>query len=554
MRRVASWRGAGIAPRHIPPASPRRPTRAPRAAASAGDSGAPTFLAGSFLDSPLFDNKQLAQREVLRAFFCSTSTAEQAGILATAAARGPDILDTSTCLDLLCHAAEMQIKGLAEADAEAKGAVLRSIVSRLEPALPGLAPPQLGALLWSLAVAGQAADWTDALLDGVAARELERGHMRSYSTKARERARELRERAGEQELSSIMFALGRLVCAHDPGVQAYASALVGELVARLEGQPYVRGALSSTDMADLASAAARLYGARGGAAALGQPDAAAAAPPQPAAPALAAAAEAPAAGAPAAAAEVPEAVDAMLRVLGSEVRRQLANKNSLVSPFTPSDLVRFLQSYAALGHRSSPAMLDVLSSWVVQRIRSKHMNAVSRPRDLAGLLEAYADLGHASVAVPELLAAAGEQLRRLAATQHDRLAAERGPAAAAQGEGAAPPAAAAGAPAAAPLQQEELLPLEHYNSILASHLRLGYAPPPLLLHALAPAVVRQLPASVPADAAQHLHLLSHVPGCAPGRGVVGMLLARAEGGGPGALAAEGLAQARADAARLGWRA
>lgn len=55
-------------------------------------------------------------------------------------------------------------------------------------------------------------------------------------------------------------------------------------------------------------------------------------------------------------------------------------------------------------------MLDAAAGFVVRRIRSRHLNAVSRAEDLASLLHAYAALGHNSVAVPELLAAVGEQV------------------------------------------------------------------------------------------------------------------------------------------------
>ena len=176
----------------------------------------------------------------------------------------------------------------------------------------------------------------------------------------------------------------------------------------------------------------------------------------------------------------------------------------------------------------------------------------------AGLLEAFADLGHNSVAVPELLSAVGDQVRRSAAAAQEQeqqdaaaagaVAAAAAAEAAALGAGSAaasPPAAPAAWPAAgaavapAPAQQQaqqqqppqpqpgraEALQLAGVNSLLASHLRLGYAPPPLLLHSLAPQIRRQLAAgacSAP-EAARLLRLLAAVP-LNPGAGLVAALL------------------------------
>lgn len=161
---------------------------------------------------------------------------------------------------------------------------------------------------------------------------------------------------------------------------------------------------------------------------------------------------------------------------------------------------------------------------------------------LSGLLEAYADLEHSSVAVPDLLAAVGEQVRQAATAQ---LQEQREAAAAADAAAAAAAAAAAGggaaggaaAPAAtaAPLPQQAVqqpqrsvkgFALPAINSLLASHLRLGYHPPPLLLQCLAPQIRRQLPHSSAADAATLLRLLAAAPQCSPGSAVVCLLLGR----------------------------
>ena len=289
---------------------------------------------------------------------------------------------------------------------------------------------------------------------------------------------------------------------------------------------------------------------------------------------------------------VPEPVAALLDDLATEVRRQLANKHSARSPWAPRDLVRFAGAYAALGHRTPKAgqMLDVLASFCVHRIRSRHLNCLSRPRDLTGggrsagmlrsavqprlraaacrcgpwalagrqvasrptvdcphipavlsaplpgLLEAYADLEHCSVAVPDLLAAVGEQVRQAATAQLQEqrdaaVAAEAAAAAAAASppgaggaRGAATPAAAAAAHQ--PQRSVEGFTLPDINSLLASHLRLGYQPPPLLLQCLAAQIRRQLPHSSAGDAATLLRLLAAAPQCSPGSGLVSLLLAR----------------------------
>lgn len=169
---------------------------------------------------------------------------------------------------------------------------------------------------------------------------------------------------------------------------------------------------------------------------------------------------------------------------------------------------------------------------------------------LPGLLEAYADLQHNSVAVPELLSAVDDQVRRGAAAeaeQEQQAAAAAAAAAAAGTPTAAPPAVdpatAAGAAASAaqplaavPVQRQptqplpgrqEALSVAGINSLLASHLRLGYAPSPLLLHSLAPQIRRQLAAGAcsGAEATGLLQLLAAVQ-LNPGDSLVTLLLGR----------------------------
>jgi hypothetical protein len=77
-----------------------------------------------------------------------------------------------------------------------------------------------------------------------------------------------------------------------------------------------------------------------------------------------------------------------------------------------------------------------------------------------------------------------------------------------------------------PQRSVEGFTLPAINSLLASHLRLGYHPPPLLLQCLAPQIRRQLPHSSAADAATLLRLLAAAPQCSPGCRVVSLLLGR----------------------------
>lgn len=195
------------------------------------------------------------------------------------------------------------------------------------------------------------------------------------------------------------------------------------------------------------------------------------------------------------------------------------------------------------------------------------------PPPAAGLLEAYADLRHSSVAVPDLLCAVDDQVRRSAAAQQEQAAAAAEAAAPAAPAGAAPsqapaaaqqqaqqaqlsgPAGAAGTaaavvPAAAPpvpgTPLSDGFTLAHISSLVESHLRLGYQPPALLLQCLGPQIVRQLPGCPAEDAAALLQVLA-AANCSPGAKVVQLLLGRAtEGGGSSSSAAPLAAQRAAD--------
>jgi hypothetical protein len=465
--------------------APRRPHAEP-APRGAGGAAAP----------PLVGSPAVAQRELLRRFYLVADPAEQLQVLSEFA---PHLeMDFDTALHLLSHAAQQAGKGVMRGDPAGRPALARALVaSSLAPALPALGPAALGAVLWTLAsFEGAHGPWSEALLEEAASRELAAARWRQYSTK---------------ELASLVYAAGRLSAQPPPPAAAkYAGALVAELVKRMEQLPYVKGSLTVADCTDLVASCAAIYAAGGGGGAAGQ--------------------------APA----VPPAVAQLLDAIAGEVRHQLANKHSLRSPFSPRDLARFLGAYAALGARggATPGMLDAVAGFVAARVRSRDLNAVSRPADLAAVLGAFAELRHATVAVPELLAAAGAQLRRRAAAGQ---------------EVAVAGAAAAGAPDAS-------LPVCDLAAVLRAHCRLGFRPDDLTLHAVAAGLRRELPAARPADAAALLEVLAELE-YSPGARALGLLLSRAadedddeedgRGDDAGAERARRIASARAHAEQLG---
>lgn len=221
----------------------------------------------------------------------------------------------------------------------------------------GLRLDAAGSLVWGLNSAGCRGALAVAVAERVAAQELGRDRLTDYSTK---------------EVCSLLHAYGGLA---PPGrsaqVAEYAAALAAELVrrmqvrvawrgragagaggaqllqprllqggqrvgvpricwhqweawcraaacrhtpSRLQDAPYVRSELSASDCAQLAAACASVFDSGSG---------------------------------------TPQAVGALLDELAHEVRRQLANKHSLRSPFSARELVQLVGAYAALGHRSA---------------------------------------------------------------------------------------------------------------------------------------------------------------------------------------------------------
>lgn len=67
-------------------------------------------------------------------------------------------------------------------------------------------------------------------------------------------------------------------------------------------------------------------------------------------------------------------------------------------------------------------MFDAVAGHIVKRIRSRHVQSVTKPAQLAQLLSAYNRLRHSSVVVPELLAAASSQIKAGIADAHEEWA------------------------------------------------------------------------------------------------------------------------------------
>lgn len=200
---------------------------------------------------------------------------------------------------------------------------------------------------------------------------------------------------------------------HSCDASAFVGALAAELARRWREAPYVKSSFSSKDFADLAEALATLFGG-GNPAALAQEGGIGQAETQAKAASRCSGSvngsgNSHQGGAIDAVGErspdhtspdaqrggsslrwptrqpLEPAVAALLDELAGEVRRQLSNKHAR-SPWAPPDLVRLARSYASLAYSSprTAQMLDALASFAVQRIRSRHLNCISRPADLTG--------------------------------------------------------------------------------------------------------------------------------------------------------------------------
>eukprot|EP00798_Chlamydomonas_sp_ICE-L_P017145 gene17145-23453_t len=66
-------------------------------------------------------------------------------------------------------------------------------------------------------------------------------------------------------------------------------------------------------------------------------------------------------------------------------------------------------------------MLDTVAGYVVKRIKSKSVYAISKPNEILAFLGAYRDIDYVSVALPELINATAMQLTREIASHNDAL-------------------------------------------------------------------------------------------------------------------------------------
>jgi hypothetical protein len=404
-----------------------------------------------------------------------------------------DYLDPPTSLHMCCHLADLSGKGQLEGDAASQDAVLHALYNTLADHLPSLPAQSIGAVLWSMATVFQqnqdestssadseersTSEWKAEAIEQVALLEGGCGKVSKYNTK---------------ELVNILFSVGALQEQHSTPSKAvviYSTELMQVLAERMESTPYVKGSLTPSDFTDLVSVCARMFVVTID----NKTNSAMSCPSEEKDK------EEKEDRVDHSEAEIlpPEAYKLMDLVAG-EVRRQLANRSSSRAAFLPRELTRFLKKFASLEMRESSnvdGLFDVISGFVVNRIRSKHLNAVTKPDDLAAVLAAYAQQGHKSVSVPELLTAVGEQLRINAAQMQDIAIA----AVSAQEEEdikQAPPLQ--GGPPDLSCSFPALI------SILESHRDLGYAIDPLTLTALLPGIKRNLVRDTSAASSQNV--------------------------------------------------
>jgi hypothetical protein len=449
----------------------------------------------SFLRHPA-----IAQREALRQFYLSTCPEEHLEVINTSLA----YLDPPTSVHLCCHLADLSLKGQLEGDTASQDAVLHALYNTLRDHLPSLPSQSIGAVLWSMASVQQSSDcqssssistthgsdWKAEAIEHVALLEGGCGKVSTYNTK---------------ELVNILFSVGALCELPIPSeaVVVYSTELMEQLAARMASTPYVKGSLSPSDFADLVYVCAQMFVREEEEENIADEKSKV----------------------------LPPAALELMDLVAGEVRRQLANRASSRAAFLPRELTRFLTSFASLGMRNNAnvdGVFDNISVYIVNRIQSKHLNAVTKPDDLAAVLAAYAKQQHRSVSVPELLTTIGAQLRINAAQMQERYTAEKERAAVATEtsindslEGVKP---LEGGP------PDLLCSFPTLLSILKSHRDLGFSPDPLTLTALLPGIKRGLVGPNAATAQQVVQLLEFfvVFTFNPGPRMLELLVARIE--------------------------
>lgn len=399
--------------------------------------------------------RSLRQRDILRQFYTSAPHPQD---MLTIIRDAQADLDTATSLHLLSHTADLALKKELAGNIKQQQQLCLTILRTLEDQLTSksLLPVHLANLLWGLSsIPGIACQQTDQLLISVAQQELEADRVASYNTR---------------ELSSLIFACGKLVRQHTTASSSsdeiclYTLQLLQELNKRIDEQPYIKSSFAPSDMADLVDSSTKLNTLS----VVFSKDQQCA---------------------------YSKAVAKLLDLIGHEMRRQLANRHPLRSPFGATDLIRFLQGYALYyyNNKHNPSstssssnsltlssevasLLDSISSFITRRITSDHINAVSSPEDLAAILQSYVDINHISLGTVELLNAVGLQLRKAALvvdTHHNHYeeTGER----------------SRGAPAA-----HRQFSLRAVGSVLKSHALLGYLPSSVSLQLLEPVIVKEL--------------------------------------------------------------
>lgn len=270
------------------------------------------------------------------------------------------------------------------------------------------------------------------MLVKIVSRELERDEFDQYSTR---------------ELLNFTISCSNLSTniGVDRRIVRFMDAVLSELSSRLE-KPHVRSAFGGSEFADLASSVAALFVAcheselRDGC----------------------------------------ELVNGFMTSLSAEVRRKLSNRHSSARSFNPKELKQFLMAYVSVHARDEtlnpPCMLDTVASFVSSRIKSKHLNAVSRIEDVAAVLEFFTFFSHKSLAVVDLFSSSGYQLRLLSASALDTMTQEE-PGNDNSGENLTRVTAA-----------RDVNWIGALASILQCHIKMGYRPDDTTLIALVPAV------------------------------------------------------------------
>ena len=371
----------------------------------------------------------LQQRDLLRQCYQTFDVKSIQGLVS----ENLKVLDNETSLHILCYLADHAKKSQLVIDNDDKCDQLVAALCK-NVQTEELTPVSSAALVWTLEILPheQGHSWRRQMLVKVVSRELERDEFDQYSTR---------------ELLNFTISCSNLSIAVgvDRRVVRFMEAVLSELSSRIE-KPHVRSAFGGSEFADLASSVAALFVA-------------------------------------CYESELGEGcnlVTEFMTSLSAEVRRKLSNRHSSARSFTPKELKQFLMAYVSVHARDDtlkpPCMLDTVASFVANRIKSKHLHAVSRIEDVAAVLEFFTFFSHRSLAVVDLFSSSGYQLRLLSASALDTMAQEE-PGNGNDGEHTRHVTAA-----------RDVNWIGALASILQCHIKMGYRPSDTTLIALVPAV------------------------------------------------------------------